>query len=210
MPLYGRLDAFGGDGSAWPVYQEQVRVFFRANDTPSAKQRDIFLASCGTRTFTLLLDLLKPASPHDRSLDELFTVLRAHYSPAPSLMMERFRFNNRNRRKGETVNDFVAALRGLATNCSFGDQLDSLLRDRLVCGINVTAMQTRLLELPDPSFDDAVKAALALEAASRDSAEISRSSGPAQPASELPPEVLPTNKMAATGGGSCPRCGDAH
>ena len=71
MPLYGRLDAFEGDGSAWPVYQEQVGVFFRANDTPAAKQRDIFLASCGTRTFTLLLDLLKPASPHDRTLDEL-------------------------------------------------------------------------------------------------------------------------------------------
>ncbi|XP_037574330.1 uncharacterized protein K02A2.6-like [Dermacentor silvarum] len=42
MPLYGTLEPFEGDESAWPVYEEQVHVFFRANDTPEAKQRDIF------------------------------------------------------------------------------------------------------------------------------------------------------------------------
>ncbi|KAM7285346.1 uncharacterized protein ISCGN_032291 [Ixodes scapularis] len=136
MPLYGRLEPFDGDGSAWPVYEEQVHVFFRANDTPEAKQRDIFLASCGTRVFSLLLDLLKPATPHVKTLGELLATLRSHFSPAPSTLMERFRFNNRSRQDGETLGQFVAALRGLASTCAFGDQLDSLLRDRFVCGIN--------------------------------------------------------------------------
>ncbi|KAH7946065.1 hypothetical protein HPB49_019934 [Dermacentor silvarum] len=149
MPLYRRLEPFEGDGSAWPVYEEQVHVFFRANDTPEAKQRDIFLASCGTRVFSLLLDLHKPATPHVKTLSELLNTLRSHFSPAPSALMERFRFNNRSRREGETFGQFVAALRGLASGCAFGDQLDSLLRDRFVCGINKSTMQTRFLELPD-------------------------------------------------------------
>lgn len=202
MPLYGSLGPFDGEGSAWPVYEEQVGVFFRANDTPEAKQRDIFLASCGTRVFALLLDLLKPATPHDKSLGELLATLRSHFSPAPSTLMERFRFNNRSRREGETLGQFVAALRGLASGCAFGDQLDSLLRDRFVCGINDPAMQTRLLELPDPSLDDAVKAALAMEAAAKDAGEIARAAG-------SPSAEAAVNKMASRQG-KCSRCGGDH
>ncbi|KAM7287864.1 uncharacterized protein ISCGN_031555 [Ixodes scapularis] len=167
-----------------------------------AKQRDIFLASCGTRVFSLLLDLLKPATPHVKTLGELLATLRSHFSPAPSTLMERFRFNNRSRQDGETLGQFVAALRGLASTCAFGDQLDSLLRDRFVCGINNPAMQTRLLELPDPSLDDAVKAALAMEAAAKDASEIARAAG-------SPSTEAAVNKMA-TRSGACSRCGAAH
>ncbi|EEC16206.1 hypothetical protein IscW_ISCW011925 [Ixodes scapularis] len=116
--------------------------------------------------------------------------------------MERFRFNNRSRQDGETLRQFVAALRGLASTCAFGDQLDSLLRDRFVCGINNPAMQTRLLELPDPSLDDAVKAALAMEAAAKDASEIARAAG-------SPSTEAAVHKMA-TRSGACSRCGAAH
>ncbi|KAL1438559.1 hypothetical protein MTO96_047918 [Rhipicephalus appendiculatus] len=199
MPLYGRLEPFEGDGSAWPIYEEQVRVFFSANDTPEEKQRDIFLASCGTQVLRLLLDLLKPATPHTKTLSELLTTLRSHFSPASSTLMERFRFNNRSRREGESLGQFVAALRCLASTGAFGDQPDSLLRDLFVCGINNPAMQKRLLELPDPSLDDVVKAALAMDAAAKNAGEIAR-------AASTEAEV---NKMVARGG-ICSRCGDAH
>ncbi|KAL1419675.1 hypothetical protein MTO96_025022 [Rhipicephalus appendiculatus] len=88
--------------------------------------------------------------------------------------MERFRFNNRSRREGESLGQFVAVLRGLASTCAFGDQLDSLLWDRFVCGINNPAMQTRLLEFPDPTLDDVMKAALAMDVATKDAGEIAR------------------------------------
>ncbi|KAH7937338.1 hypothetical protein HPB49_011021 [Dermacentor silvarum] len=155
MLLYERLETFEGDGSAWPVYEEQVHVFFWANETPEAKQRDIFLASCGTCVFSLLLDLLKPAAPHVKTLSELLTTLQSHFSPAPSTLMERFRFNNWSRREGETLGQFVAALPG-STRCSG------------------TTMQIRLLKLPDPSLDDVVKAAQVMDAAAKDTGEIAR------------------------------------
>ncbi|KAL1473787.1 hypothetical protein MTO96_038471 [Rhipicephalus appendiculatus] len=88
--------------------------------------------------------------------------------------MERFRFNNRSRWEGESLGQFVAAQRGLASTCAFGDELDWLLRDRFVCGVNNPAMQTRLLEFPDPLLDDVVKAALAMDAATKDAGEIAR------------------------------------
>ncbi|XP_077534534.1 uncharacterized protein LOC144146455 [Haemaphysalis longicornis] len=199
MPLYGRLEPFEGEGSAWAVYEEQVGVFFRANDTPEAKRRDIFLASCGTRVFALLRHLFKLATPHDKSLGELLATLRSNFSPALSTLMERFRFNNRSRQNGETLGQIVAALRGLASGCAFGEQLDSLFWDRCVCGINDPAMQTRLLELPDPSLDDAVKAALAMDAAAKDAGEIAH-------AARSPSAEAAVNKMVTQHG----RCGGDH
>ncbi|XP_070392649.1 uncharacterized protein [Dermacentor albipictus] len=116
--------------------------------------------------------------------------------------MERFLFNNRSRREGESLGQFVAAQRGLASACVFVDQLDSRLWDRFVCGINNHAMQTRLLELPDPSLEDAVKAGLAMEAASKEAGEISRVTG--SPSAEAAVNEL------ATKGSTCGRCGGAH
>ncbi|KAH7981821.1 hypothetical protein HPB52_001176 [Rhipicephalus sanguineus] len=66
-------------------------------------------------------------------------------NPASSTLMELFHCNNRSRREDESLWQFFAALRGLASACAFGDQLDSLLQDCFVCGINNAAMQTRLL-----------------------------------------------------------------
>ncbi|KAL3173632.1 hypothetical protein MRX96_041455 [Rhipicephalus microplus] len=42
MPLYGRVERFGGDGSAWSIYEEQVHVFFCTYDTPEAKKGTFF------------------------------------------------------------------------------------------------------------------------------------------------------------------------
>ncbi|XP_075528598.1 uncharacterized protein LOC142560405 isoform X1 [Dermacentor variabilis] len=154
LPLYGRLEPFEGGGFVRPVYEEQVHVFFGANDRPEAKQRDVFQNSCETRIINLLLNLLKPSTPHVKTMSNLLTTLWSHFSPALSIVMEQFHFNNRSHREGETLRQFITSLRGLASAGTFGDQQNSLLRDRFVCGINNSTMQTRLLELPDPSLDD--------------------------------------------------------
>ncbi|KAL1448703.1 hypothetical protein MTO96_028189 [Rhipicephalus appendiculatus] len=168
MPLYEKARAVRGR-RVHPIYEEQVHLFFRANDTPEEKQRDMFLASCGTEVFSLLFDLLKPATPHTKTLSELLTALRSHFSPASPTLMERFHFNNRSRMgRGEPQPVGRCAIATLRY------QLDSLLRDRFICGVNNPAMQTRLLEFPDRSLDDVVKTELGMDAVTKDAGEIAR------------------------------------
>ncbi|XP_075543906.1 uncharacterized protein LOC142578399 [Dermacentor variabilis] len=131
-------------------------------------------------------------------LSELLAILPSHLNPPLSTLMERFRFNNRNYRVGEALRQFVAALPGLASVCAFGDQLYSLLRDHFACGINNHAMHTRLLELPDPSLNDVVKVALAMEPAVHEVGKIATGSPSAA-----------VNKLA-TKGSTSGRCGGAH
>ena len=76
------------------------------------------------------------------------------------------------RQRGESVASFVAELRHLAIDCEFGDSLNEMLRDRLVCGVNDSRIQRRLLSEADLDFDKALKAALAMEMADRDAEDL--------------------------------------
>ncbi|CAN8014165.1 unnamed protein product [Ixodes persulcatus] len=176
MPTFGRIEPFEGGGEDWPSYVERLEAFFSANDVVAAKRQAIFFSCCGAKTYALLRDLVKPAKPQDKSLDEVLSVLGNHYCPKPSAVVQRFRFNSRARADGESVSNYVAALKNLSEHCSFGAELENMLRDRVVCGINSTAIQTRLLERPELTFEDAVQTAVAMEAAKRDAGEICQSS----------------------------------
>lgn len=56
--------------------------------------------------------------------------------PETSHFAECFRFGKREHAEGETVLDYVAALRKLSEHRLFDEAiLDDMLRDRLVCGL---------------------------------------------------------------------------
>ena len=72
------------------------------------------------------------------------------------------------RAEGETVANYVASLQAIAKYCDYGDTLNMMLRDRLVCGINHQVIQRRLLAEKSLTFDKALEISLAVEAADKD------------------------------------------
>ena len=62
---------------------------------------------------------------------------------------ERWIFNNRNQHDTESIDAYVGELRLLAKTCDFGTLEDSLIRDRIVCGITDQTVQKRLLQTAD-------------------------------------------------------------
>ena len=68
--------------------------------------------------------------------------------------------------------EYVAALRKLAEHCNFGEALDEMLRDRLVCGIANPTVQKCLLAEPELTLTKAVIIAQAVELAERGSKKI--------------------------------------
>ena len=110
----------------------------------------------GASDFKTLRSLVSPASVDDKTYKQLGEELQKFYSPKPSEIVQRFKFNSRCRQPTESVAAFVTELRALAKHCNYhADSLDSLLRDRLVCGINDTQMQRRLLSEETLLFDNA-------------------------------------------------------
>ena len=99
--------------------------------------------------------------------------MKDHYNPKPVVTVQRYKFNSRSRKEGETVATFVAELRRLAIHCEFGDSLNDMLRDRLICGINDARIQRRLLSEGKIDFTKALELAQAMETADRDTQALS-------------------------------------
>ena len=158
MSLLGRLDEFDGSKEDWPQYIERVNHFFAANGIDNAgKKKSAFLSSVGPATYALVRNLVSPEKPGDKSYEELVTILTHHFNPTPSETVQRFKFHSRFRKPTESVAKFVSGLRSLAEFCNFWASLEEMLRDRLVCGIQNTPIQKRLLAEKTLTFTRALE-----------------------------------------------------
>lgn len=168
MTTFGCINAYDSGTESWSQYTERLQQFFIANNiAEDDRQRAIFLTIIGPSTYGLLKSLLSPTLPTDRTLAQLIAVLDQHFDPAPSEIVERFRFNTRVRRGGESISDFIAELRRLAKNCNYGQSLDMMLRDRIVCGIQDEAVQRKLLSENQLTLARATEIALSMEMAAK-------------------------------------------
>ena len=89
--------------------------------------------------------MVSPEKVSDKSLDELKTLLKNHYSPQPLIIAERLKFHKRDQKPGESINEYAVELKCLATTCQFGSFLEDALGDQLVCGLLNSTCQKKLL-----------------------------------------------------------------
>ena len=164
---FRKLDEFDPEsGEDWIQYIERMEYYFLANEiTSSDKQRAVLISAMGAKSYKLLRNLITPKASSNKSFKELVEAMTKHFCPPPSEIVQRFKFNTRVRKPGESVANYIAELQALSQNCNFGDTLELMLRDRIMCGINDVQTQKRLLVEKDLSFAKAKEIALGLESA---------------------------------------------
>ena len=154
---------------------EQLDHFFDTNEIVDVgKKKSVFWAVVGPTTYALLRSLVSPARPGDKTFAELVAALKEHFKPTPSETVQCSKFHTRVRKPGESVADFVAELRSLAEFCNFGASLNDMLRDRIVCGINSSKIQQRLLAEKDLTLEKAVNLAQGMETATKNVQELAQ------------------------------------
>ncbi|RXN38340.1 Retrovirus-related Pol poly from transposon [Labeo rohita] len=126
-------------------YEERFAQFVEANGIEKSKQRAVFLSVVGAKTFSLLTDLLAPKRQSETPLTDILKALRDIYVPKKNVLSERYSFRARKQLNGESLAEYVAALKGLASTCEFGASLEEQLRDQLVYGICSKDLRARLL-----------------------------------------------------------------
>ena len=137
MTQHESVPEFHPSNEDWISYTERVQHYFTANDvTVEEKKRSILLSNCGATTYKLIRSLVDADRLNRTSYKDLVKLVQEYYAPAPSVIVQRFKFNTRVRSMGESVAAYVASLRQLAEHCGYGESLHEMLRDRLVCGVN--------------------------------------------------------------------------
>ena len=169
----GSIEPFDAGTGDWSTYKARLEQFLVANDVEGEpKQVATVLTLIGGPTYGLLVNLLAPEEPAKQKLADIFATLDGHFAPKPLVIAERYRFNKRDQRPGEPLNDYVAELRRLARHCEFGSNLNEHLRDRLVCGLNNPATIRKLLAEANLDLKKAIHIAHATETAARDANEL--------------------------------------
>lgn len=160
----GKLEEFDTTSCDVDTYFERLGSFFRANNVRDNAQVDTFLSVAGQNTYKLLKSLVAPAALADKTLEELRAILKEHVQPKESIIARRAKFYTRVQKDGETVTEYVAQLKQIATDCDFGDFLNQVLRDIFVLGLKDTETQKEIRKVKEPTFKKAVEQALAREA----------------------------------------------
>ena len=193
-----KIGPFDDKNETFDCYIERLECYFVAHDTPNEKKASTLIGEIGRETYKLLRSLIpRPAKPSDKTYDELVTVLANHLSPKPLVIAERFKFYRRTQQHGESVAQFAAELRHLASTCDFGDFFDEALRDIFVCGLYHAPTQKSLLTKDNLTFAKALELASAIELAEDDARALRESSGPSHSVNRVQTNMYSSsNKMS--------------
>ncbi len=160
MATHGSVSAFDPSKEDWSSYVLRLKYYFDANGVTEASKKKSILTACGPTTFRRIGSLLTVARLEEISYNDLITEVTAFYDPKS---VQRFQFNTRVRTKGESIATYVTALWKLAEHCNYGDSLNEMIRDRLVCGVEHDVIQTHLLAERDLTFEKALENAKTMD-----------------------------------------------
>ena len=165
------------------------------------RQRAVFLNVCGSATYQLIRSLVAPGNPADKELAVLVKLVEDFVSPS---IVQRFHLNSRVQKDSETVLQYVAELRKVSEYCEFGTTLDSMLRDKLVCGVQDVRLQRRLLAESNLTFSKTLDLAVAAELAEKNVRNLQNT----QTHTATQGQVHAVDKDV--NGIACHRCGGRH
>jgi len=206
--LIGQPGMFNPDRETWVQYSERMAYFFQANGVAEGRKKAMLLSLMGPTAYKLLRSLIAPSKPDDKSYAELVSAMEKHHDPIPSEIVQRYKFNSRVKKPEESVSMYLFQLRALAEHCNYGNKLDEMLRDRLVCGVEVAAIQKRLLAEPKLTLKRATEIAMAMETAEKNAETLKEGTvGESLPKQPIHGVFQAGKKGTSTKPAVCYRCG---
>ena len=161
--LLGVLEQFDPATHDWNIYYDRLENYFAANEIAEDRQVSVFLALLGQKAYSTLVDLCLPEKPSTLRLAQLKEVMDRHFGPKINLLAARTMFRSTVQHEGQSVSEFLGALRHLAISCTFESQLEENLRDQFITGIRDKKIQARLCQLEDTALNAAVNQAVLME-----------------------------------------------
>lgn len=167
--LIGKISEFDEQQESFENYVERLGHFYKVNNiTDEGTKVSLFVSIMGPALYGTLKDLLHPTLVKDENFSGMIKVLKSHFTPKVNITYERFIFNKRAQKDGESLTDYSVQLKKLAATCNFSNFLDEALRDRFLCGLKNPQIQSKLLSEGDSlTFSKALELALLMENADR-------------------------------------------
>lgn len=168
------LQPFDENEEPFNVYVLRLENFLRlknltGDDEETNRRKVQVLLNClNPRTFLTLTTLTAPKQPNELKYEELLEMLINHLNPPSSEVAEQHRFVLRLQQESESVAQYVASLKKIATTCNFichscnASTIETHLRSQFVRGVSDNNIRERILQKGSRiTFDQAVSLAVA-------------------------------------------------
>ena len=136
----------------WQRWKRQFIVYYDACELvnkPKATQCARLLHAAGPDALEISDAFTWTADEDKEDYATLLKKFDTYCEPRRNVVYERYEFWSRNFKTDEPFDTWVTFLRNKAKQCEFGEQQDSLIRDKIVYGIRDLAVKERLLREPD-------------------------------------------------------------
>ena len=132
------LNLEGNLAENWRKWEQRFNLYLVASGTgdKTAKvQASTLLHVIGPNALDIYNTFAWDAEGDEMKVDKIIEKFKAYCNPRKNITYERHVFNTRNQKAEESIDQYVTDLRTKAKTCEFGTLCESLIRDRVVCGI---------------------------------------------------------------------------
>lgn len=149
-------------------------------ETKSIKAK-ILLNNLGSDNYKMLASLTAPDLPNTKSYEEIVRSLTEHFIPIKNILSEQHKFFVMTQSSDENITKFVARLKEGAKTCEFKGcsnaastkmVIELLLKTQFIRSLQDREIREKILQEGDITFENALKIALAIEAAKVQNREI--------------------------------------
>src|SRR5258705_10410852 len=121
---------------SWKIWKRQFEIFAEAtalSAKPRGQQRAILLHSLGLEGQRIADGL--ESGEEDRTTSDILLAFDEYFRPYENQTFNRYLFFSSDQQPNQSIDQYILSLKARASACEFGSLRDSLIRDRLICGI---------------------------------------------------------------------------
>lgn len=126
-----------------------LAIHAEGDQWPDTRLRALLLHCLGTEGQRVFYTLADAGTTYESAM----TALGTHFNPATNIVVERHKFRQRSQKPHESMAEYVAALRELATTCGFGGNMDEMIRDQIIEHASCSKVRERLLVQSDATLN---------------------------------------------------------
>ena len=157
----------GNIAENWQQWRQRFEVFSLASGLSEKNdkvQAATLLHVAGIKALEVFNTFTWEREGDEDKVDKILEKFQFYCKPRKNITWDRHVFNTRNQQLGETIDQYVTDLRTKARSCEFGKLRDSLIRDRIICGIICDKTRGILLREGDITLQRTVEICRANEA----------------------------------------------
>lgn len=155
IPLPEKLDLSSGNlpvkwqrfSRAWSNYEIAAQLKDPENPDRNKQRRTATMLTCiGSDALDVIDSMEFESEDQQKEPDVILEKMEKYCIGECNETYEKYVFNRRDQESNESVDAYLTALRKLAKTCNYGTLADSLIRDRIVVGINDNSARKKLLQ----------------------------------------------------------------